>query len=126
MQPKGSRPRWWSGLWPRDVFLVLLKDLRVALLLAALLTALAFGRVLVFRGGSTMPEGYSLMKIGFAVSVALGLQLVSATLIGAILPLAAARMKWDPAVLASPALTTIVGITGLLLFFGTAKLLLGV
>jgi len=34
-------------------------------------------------------------------------------------------MKWDPAVVASRALTTIVDITGLLLFFGTAKLLLG-
>jgi len=36
-----------------------------------------------------------------------------------------ARMKWDLALVASPALTTIVDIIGLLLFFGTAKLLLG-
>ncbi len=34
-------------------------------------------------------------------------------------------MKWDPAVVASPALTTIVDITGLLIYFTTAKLLLG-
>lgn len=71
-----------------------------------------------------MPAGVSLVWVGTAISIALALQVVSATLIGAILPLIAAKMKWDPAVVASPALTTIVDITGLLLFFGTAKLLL--
>ena len=35
-----------------------------------------------------------------------------------------ARMKWDLALVAGPALTTIVDIIGLLLFFGTAKLTL--
>ena len=39
---------------------------------------------------------------------------------------AAARLKLDPAVVASPALTTIVDITGLLIFFTTAKAVLGV
>jgi magnesium transporter len=46
-------------------------------------------------------------------------------MIGALLPLAAARAKFDPAVVASPALTTLVDITGLLIFFSTAKWLLG-
>jgi len=40
--------------------------------------------------------------------------------------LAAAKMKFDPAVVASPALTTIVDITGLFIYFTTAKLLLGI
>jgi magnesium transporter len=60
------------------------------------------------------------------VGLALGLQVVSSTLIGAVLPLFAYRMKLDPAVVASPALTTMVDITGLLIYFGTAKLLLGI
>ena len=42
------------------------------------------------------------------------------------LSLGAAKMKWDPAVVASPALTTIVDITGLLIHFVTAKMLLGI
>lgn len=111
---------------PNDMLRVILKELRVSILLAVVLAAVAFGRVMAFGGGSTMPEGASLAWVGVAISVALGFQVISATLIGAILPLAAARMKLDPAVVASPALTTIVDITGLLLFFGTAKLLLGV
>ena len=49
---------------------------------------------------------------------------MSATLIGALLPLGAAKLKFDPAVVASPALTTIVDITGLTIFFLTTKLIL--
>lgn len=109
---------------PADMLRVILKELRVSLLLAVVLAAVAFARVLAFGGGSTMPAGYSLVWVATSISIALGLQVISATLIGAILPLLAARMKWDPAVVASPALTTIVDITGLLLFFGTTRLLL--
>jgi len=72
-----------------------------------------------------MPAGHSLPKIGAAIAIALGLQVITATLIGALLPLGAAKMKWDPAVVASPALTTIVDITGLLIYFTTAKAFLG-
>jgi magnesium transporter len=111
---------------PKDMLRVILKELRVSILLAVVLAAVAFGRVMALGGGSTRPEGASLAWIATAISIALGFQVVSATLIGAILPLGAAKMKLDPAVVASPALTTIVDITGLLLFFGTAKLLLGV
>ncbi|MBW2065148.1 MAG: magnesium transporter [Deltaproteobacteria bacterium] len=64
--------------------------------------------------------------IGLAVGAALGLQVITSTLIGALLPLGAAKMKFDPAVVASPALTTIVDITGLLIYFTTAKFLLGI
>lgn len=99
-----------------DMLRVILKEFRVSLLLAVVLAIVAFGRVLAFGAGSTMPEGYSLAWVGRAISIALGLQVISATLIGAILPLLAVKAKWDPAVVASPALTTIVDITGLLLF----------
>ena len=76
--------------------------------------------------GTAIPAGYSLGKISVAIAVALSLQVVTATLIGAVLPLAAASMNFDPAVVASPALTTIVDITGLLIYFATAKTFLGV
>ena len=56
----------------------------------------------------------------------MGLQVITATLIGALLPLAAAKLRLDPAVVASPALTTIVDITGLFIFFVTIKMFLGI
>jgi magnesium transporter len=111
---------------PRDIFRILLKEFQVAVMLALLLGIIAYGRVILFGGGSTIPQQYSLSTIGIAIALALGLQVVTSTLIGALLPLAAARAKFDPAVVASPALTTIVDITGLLIYFMTAKMLLGI
>lgn len=73
-----------------------------------------------------IPRESSLAHIGLAISLALSLQVVTATLIGAVLPIGAAKLKLDQAVVASPALTTIVYITGLLIYFTTAKLLLGI
>jgi magnesium transporter len=109
----------------KDILRILAREFHVALLLALLLGAIAFGRVILFGGGSTIAAPYSLIRIGIAIAIALGLQVVTSTLIGAVLPLGAAKMKWDPAVVASPALTTIVDITGLLIYFTTAKLFLG-
>ena len=110
----------------KDILRILGKEFWISLMLAVLLAAIAFARVIFFGGGSTIPAHFSLLRISFAISIALGLQVVTSTLIGALLPLGAARMKWDPAVVASPALTTVVDITGLLIYFMTAKLLLGI
>jgi len=89
-----------------------------------LLATVAFSRVLLFSGKSSLPDAFSPWTVALAVSIALGLQVISSTLIGALLPLAAAKLRFDPAVVASPALTTIVDITGLFIFFMTVKLVL--
>ncbi len=111
---------------PRDIMRILWKELRVALLLALLLGTVAFARVLFLGAGSSVPPGCSLARIGGAIALALGLQVITSTLIGALLPLVAARLKFDPAVVASPALTTVVDITGLFIYFTTVKLVLGI
>lgn len=111
---------------PGDIFRILWKEAKVSVMIGLLLGALTFARVYFFGGGSVVPEGFSLERLGFAIALAIGLQVVSATLIGAMLPLIAARLKVDPAVVASPALTTVVDITGLLIYFTTVKLLLGI
>ncbi len=110
---------------PKDILRILGKEFQVAFLLALLLGVIAFGRVFFFGAGSTMPDGFSLLRIASAISLALGLQVVTSTLIGALLPLGAAKLKLDPAVVASPALTTIVDITGLIIYFTIAKLFIG-
>jgi len=111
---------------PKDTLKVLWKEFNVAVLLAAVLGIFSWGKVMFLSLGSEIPAGYSLSRIGLAIAVALALQVVTSTLIGALLPLAAAKLKFDPAVVASPALTTIVDITGLILYFTTAKMLLGI
>jgi len=111
---------------PRDAARILLKELGVSLVLGAFLACVAFGRVFVFGDTAALPAGITPAMVGIAVGVALTIQVVTATLIGAFLPLVAARVRVDPAVIASPALTTIVDITGLLIFFTTARLILGI
>jgi len=109
---------------PRDGYKVLVKEFKVAFLMSLLLAVIAYLRVLLFIGPATNST-ISPLRVGMAVAAALALQVISSTLIGAFLPLIAASVKVDPAVVASPALTTIVDITGLLIFFVTAKLIIG-
>lgn len=109
---------------PGDAFKVLWKELRIALLLGLVLAALAFARVLFTGNTVPLPGTINILDVGTAIAIALGIQVVSATIIGALLPLGAAALGADPALIASPALTTIVDITGLLIYFTTARLLL--
>jgi magnesium transporter len=106
----------------RDAILVVWKELRVAVLLAAVLGCVAYGRIWV--QGAVSDEVFS-PRIGLAVALAMGIQVVSSMVLGALLPLCSARFKLDPAVVASPALTTAVDVTGLLIYFGVVSLLLG-
>jgi Mg2+ transporter MgtE len=111
---------------PRDVIRVMRKELAVSLMLALVLAVLAFGRVWLLAGDAVLPSDITVFSIGLAIAIALALQVITSTLIGAMLPLIATRFKLDPAVVSSPALTTIVDITGLLLYFNIARLMLGI
>jgi magnesium transporter len=108
----------------RDIFRVLFKEFCVALPLAFMMAIVAFGRLLFFADGSVLPPETSLWMLGLAVAIALGLQVLTATMIGALLPLGAAAFKVDPAVVASPALTTVVDITGLLIYFSVIQMVI--
>ncbi|MFQ3640760.1 MAG: magnesium transporter, partial [Chloracidobacterium sp.] len=110
---------------PRDAWRVLLKEFQVSVFLAAVLGCLAWAKVVWLSQDTALPPGITLSNVALVIAAALTGQVVTATLIGALLPLAAARLKLDPAVVASPALTTIVDITGLLIYFFTARWLLG-
>ncbi|MCX7680273.1 MAG: magnesium transporter [Spirochaetes bacterium] len=109
-----------------DYLKVIFKEFKISILLGIILGFLAWIKVLFLSSSSDIPQGFSLGKIAFTIAVALGLQVITATMIGAILPLMAVLFKKDPAVIASPALTTIVDITGLLIYFFTAKFFLGI
>ena len=101
---------------------VIWKETKVSSLLALCLGLLAFAKVLFLSWETEIPAEYSLVKVAFVISLALSLQVITATVIGAALPLVVKAFGGDPAVAASPAITTIVDITGLLIYFGTATL----
>ena len=109
----------------RDLLQVLWKELRVSLMISLVIGILAFARVLFLSRNTVIPPEFTLFSIAGAIAVALSLQVISATMIGAALPLIVTKAKMDPAVVASPAITTVVDITGLIIYFTTATLLLG-
>ncbi|WP_244464817.1 magnesium transporter [Martelella endophytica] len=105
---------------------ILWREMRVSLMMAAMLFLFAFLKVVLISNAADVPAGLSLEGIGLAIAVALAVQVISATLIGALLPLAAIAVRQDPAIVSGPALTTIVDLTGLLLYFLITTSMLGI
>ena len=71
-----------------------------------------------------LPENIAMSTFALAVSVALGAQITTSTLSGALLPLGARAIKLDPAVVAAPAITTLVDISGMVIYFTAAQAIL--
>ncbi len=109
----------------RDTLRVLWKEFRIAILLALVLGVLSWAKVMFLSQGAEIPGDHSLEGIAVCIAIALSLQVVSSALVGTGLPLLATLFKLDPAVVASPVLTTVVDITGLLIYFNTANWVLG-
>ena len=63
--------------------------------------------------------------LALAVAAAITLQVLSATVLGALLPLGPRAIKLDPAVVSSPSLASTVDISGMLIYFVTAAAILG-
>lgn len=109
-----------------DVIRVTWKEMRLGFLLGGLL-ATTIGLFAVFVPPAlqfTLPEGLSFNYFGLTVAIALGAQVTTSTLIGALLPLAARSIKLDPAVIAAPAITTIVDVSGMVIYFTVARSIL--
>jgi magnesium transporter len=100
----------------RDVFAVLWKELRVALLCGIALGAVGFGKAILLDGAS--------VTVALVVSLTLALTVLMAKLAGCLLPLGAKRVGLDPAVMASPFITTIVDTLSLLVYFAVATALI--
>ncbi len=107
----------------KNWFAILFKEARISILMAAALGLIAFGKILFLSWETDVPEGYTLLFLATGISLALSIQVVSSTIIGAGLPMLVKRLGGDPAVAASPAITTVVDITGLLIYFGMATML---
>ncbi|WP_291560092.1 MULTISPECIES: magnesium transporter [unclassified Clostridium] len=101
-----------------DVFKVLWKELRVSVIVGIVLSGVNFLRV------------YFLEKVDFYVAVTVCITLfftvVIAKVVGCVLPIVAKKLKLDPAIMASPLITTIVDALALIIYFGMAAMFLGI
>ena len=100
---------------PGDVFIVWWKELRVSVLCGVALAAVNFGRVMLFDADAS---------VAVSVSIALCATIILSKSVGCLLPLFAKKIRLDPAVMASPVITTIVDAGALLIFFAISKAIL--
>ena len=108
-----------------DVWKVLWKELRTALLCGIALAAVCFAKIWLIDRMLMGNEQITLM-IDLVVCISLAVTVVAAKVVGCLLPLGAKAIKVDPAVMASPFITTIVDALSLLVYFVLAKAILGV
>ena len=100
----------------RDFPRVLWKELRVSVLVGAVLAAVNFVRLVIQYPGSQL--------ICLTVTLALFATVVIAKTVGGVLPMAARFLRADPAIMAAPLITTIVDALSLMIYFAIAKQLL--
>ena len=107
-----------------DLFKVFFKELRVGVLCGVALGVVTFGKVVLIDG---LLLGYSEVNltVALAVSLSLAMTIIASKMIGAILPLCAKKIGLDPAVMASPLITTLVDAVSLVVYFFVAKAVIG-
>lgn len=103
------------------------KEARVGIFLGVTLgiSIAGFIAVILPQFHPEAPATFSFLKLSFAVATAITLQVLSATTLGALLPITARAIKLDPAVVSAPSLASIVDVSGMLIYFGTAAAILG-
>ena len=109
----------------RDIWHVLWKEVRTAVLCGVVLGAVCFVKILLVDR-LMMGNGDITLMVDAVVCLTLAVTVVIAKLVGCALPMAAKALKLDPAVMASPFISTIVDALSLLVYFLFAKALLGV
>jgi magnesium transporter len=103
-----------------DVLKVLWKEIRVSVLCGAVIAVATFLKVYFIDGFVMGAENVSLV-VSLVVALTLCVTVIVAKIIGCVLPILAKKMGFDPAVMASPFITTLVDAISLLVYFGIAK-----
>lgn len=101
----------------RDYFRVIWKEIRVGLICGCSLAVVNFAKIW-FVDRMLFKNDEITLIIDFAICLTLIVEIVFAKFIGCTLPMLAKKIGFDPAVMSSPFITTIVDAVALLLFFG--------
>ena len=101
-----------------DILRIIWKELRVAILCGIALAVVNMAKLVFFDKLETM--------VALVICVTLLLDVIVAKLVGCTLPLIADKLGFDPAVMASPFITTIVDAISLLIYFEIAVIMLGI
>lgn len=100
----------------KDFFKVLVKELGVSVIVGFVLAFVNLVRIIIFNPGQTL--------VGVVVAFSVLATVIIAKSLGVILPMLAKKLKFDPALMASPLLTTIVDAISLIIYFLFAESIL--
>lgn len=102
----------------KDIFKVIFKEFKVSIVVASILSSVNFLRLYLFTSAGFM--------VSLTVCASLFFTIVLAKVVGGILPIISKKLNLDPAIMASPLITTIVDAFALIVYFAFAKILLGI
>lgn len=102
----------------RDIFRVIWKEVRVAVLCGIALAAVNYAKLLFFDGVG--------VQVAMIVCLTMVVTVLVAKIVGCTLPMLAKQIGFDPAVMASPFITTIVDAVSLVIYFQIATRMLGI
>ena len=107
----------------KDILRVMWKEIRVSVLCGVSLAVACFFKIVILDGAVLHTAGVDKL-VALVVALTLCATVICAKIIGCVLPIVAKMLKLDPAVMASPFITTIVDAVSLLVYFGVAKSLI--
>ena len=102
----------------KDVFKVFWKELRISLILGVILSVINLAKVMLVDGQSFM--------IGFTVATSMIVIVVFAKLLGGLLPMGAKKVGIDPALMATPMISSLTDMVSAVTFLLIASLFLGI
>ena len=106
-----------------DLVKVIWKEIRTAVLCGVALAVLCFGKIMLVDH-LLMNNSEISPLVAMAVCLTMATTVLCAKIVGCTLPMLAKKLGFDPAVMASPFITTIVDALSLLVYFGIATTLL--
>ena len=101
----------------KDVFKILWKEIRIAVIVGLTLAAINGLRIFV---------QYKSLQLACTVGLSITVTVILSKSIGCLLPLLAKKLKLDPAIMAAPLITTIVDILSVLVYFNIATAIMGI
>ena len=105
-----------------DFFKAVWKELRVAIVVGVVLSAVNTVRMFIQYGAE---YGNQVMQMSIVVGITLIATAVIAKLMGCMLPMLAKKLKLDPAIMAAPLITTVVDMCSIFVFFKIAVAVMG-
>jgi len=109
---------------PRDVLMVLWKEIGVSVLCGVCLALVNFGKMFLLDK-LILGNGDITVIIALTVSATVLFVVIFAKIVGCTLPMLAEKIGIDPAVMASPLITTLTDAVSLIIYFTIARMLLG-